>query len=134
MMPNLKKYICLPVIAFILSSCSYAIYDMNSGELKVPKKDTYVVNYSTAIPDGAEAKITYTDKDESHSLEHVTGKWVKEVILPSGRECALNVDVKVPKQASTKTMITSITVNGQSIAQQTQGGKKVKFHFGFKLP
>jgi hypothetical protein len=128
---TIKKVLLILVACFTLSSCNYTIYYTNWHTLKVAKKSTYVVNYLTEIPDGAEAKISYTGKDKNYTLEHITGRWQKQVTLAPGQKGRFEVHIKTDL---VKTLVSSLTVNGESITQQTQTGKNVIFRIAFELP
>jgi hypothetical protein len=131
----MKKYIYLFIVTIIASSCSYTVYDMSKGELKIAKKSSYKVEYITEIPAGTTATITYRDKDNTrHTEEKYKGKLDKIVELPSGQDVKLTVDVNLPKTTPASTLITTIKVDGEVVDTQTQSGKKVLYRFAFKLP
>jgi len=132
----MKNIIFLTLLAFVMSSCTYTVYDMNRGELKIPKKATYTVNYTTIIPNGTPAKIAYTDKDGKQQADEypLGGRWEKVVEVPSGVEVKFHVDVRLPKTEPAGRLVTTIKVNGETVSEETQSGKKVLYRFGFKLP
>ncbi|WP_166727600.1 hypothetical protein [Mucilaginibacter gilvus] len=55
----MKNTIYLCVLAFLIAGCNYTVYDMNKGLLKISKKEVYVVKYTTEIPAGTTAEISY---------------------------------------------------------------------------
>jgi hypothetical protein len=131
----MKKLLYLSLIALFACSCTYTVYDMNRGDLNLPKKATYMVNYMTDIPQGTTATITYSDKDNvKHTEKLYTGKLDYTVELPSGKSCNFTVDVNLPKTTPASSLHTSVKVDGQTITDQTQTGKNVMFRFAFKLP
>ncbi|MGY4536742.1 hypothetical protein ACVW0P_001156 [Mucilaginibacter sp. UYNi724] len=131
----MKKYIYLFVIALIASSCSYTVYDMAKGRLDIAPKATYNVNYITEIPAGTTATISYIDKDNTRHVEkEYTGKLDKSVVLPSGQDVKLTVDVNLPKTNPASQLVTTIKVDGEVVDTKTQTGKKVLYRFEFKLP
>jgi hypothetical protein len=132
---HMKKYLYLFIVALIASSCSYTVYDMSRGELKMTKKATYMVNYMTDIPKGTTATITYSDKDNTKHIEKLySGKLDYTVELPSGKNCDFTVDVKLPQTTPASSLHTYVKVDGEAITDQNQTGKDVQFRFKFKLP
>jgi hypothetical protein len=131
----MKKYIYLFIIAIVASSCSYTVYDMSKGELKIAKKSSYQVEYTSEIPAGTSALISYQDKDNvRHIEEHHMGNFNKIVELPSGQGVKLTIDVKLPKTDPASQLVTTIKVDGEVVDTKTQSGKKVLYRFEFKLP
>nr|WP_294942855.1 MmpS family transport accessory protein [uncultured Mucilaginibacter sp.] len=131
----MKNIINLCILTFLLAGCNYTVYDMNKGLLTIPKKDSYLVKYSVDIPAGAKARISYTDKDKAmQTVEAASGKWEKEVTLPSGQEVMLTVDVKLPQTDPASRLTTIQTVDGIVVDEKVQTGKKVMYRFGYKLP
>ncbi|MFD0764114.1 hypothetical protein ACFQZI_04580 [Mucilaginibacter lutimaris] len=131
----MKKLLYLSLIAFIGSSCSYTVYDMSKGELPIAKKSTYKVEYTSEIPDGTTALISYQDVNNvRHIEEHHKGNFNKAVELPSGQNVKLTVDVKLPKTSPASQLVTTIKVDGEVVDTKTQTGKKVLYRFEFKLP
>jgi hypothetical protein len=131
----MKNLLCFCVLAFIFSGCSYTVYDMNKGELKIAKKASYLVKYTTDIPAGTTAEISYTDLNNTiQKVKDATGKWEKAIELPSGQDIKFRVDVKLPQTNPASKLITSETVDGVVVDEQVQTGKKVMYRFGFKLP
>jgi hypothetical protein len=131
----MKKYLYLFVLAIVASSCNYTIYDMGRGQLKIAQKATYMVNYVTDIPQGTTATITYSDKDNvKHTEERYSGKLDYTVEMPSGKKCKFTVDVKLPKTTPKNSLHTYVKVDGETITDETQSGKDVKFRFWFTLP
>jgi chromosomal replication initiation ATPase DnaA len=131
----MKKYFYLFILAFVASSCSYTVYDMNRGKLDITKKETYQVEYITDIPAGTTATITYQGKDNTKYIEKLyKGKLDKTVELPSGKDVKFTVDVTLPKTQPASSLVTIIKVNGENNNSQTQTGKNVKYSFEFKLP
>jgi hypothetical protein len=131
----MKKHLYLFILTIIASSCNYTIYDMNRGDLKITKKTTYMVNYMTDIPAGTTATITYSDKNNTKHIEKLySGKLDYTVELPSGKHCYFAVDVKLPQTTPASNLHTFVKVDGETITDQTQSGKNVKFRSRFKLP
>lgn len=131
----MKKILYFFVIALITSSCSYTVYNMNRGELKIAKKDTYKVNYVTNIPPGTTATITYINKNNTtHTEELYKGSLNKTVELPSGSAVKFTVDVKLPQTDPVSKLETFVKVDGEIVSEQIQTGKGVKYRFEFKLP
>ena len=131
----MKKHLYLFIIGLIGSGCSYNVYDMNRGDLKIAKKATYMVNYMTDIPKGTTATITYSDKDNTKHIEKLySGKLDYTVELPSGKSCYFTVDVKLPKTTPPSSLHTYVKVDGETITDQTQTNKEAQFRFAFKLP
>ncbi|TWR29447.1 hypothetical protein FPZ43_10885 [Mucilaginibacter pallidiroseus] len=131
----MKKTLCFALVALILSSCNYTTYNMNRGELKIAKKDTYNVYYSTITPNGVKAKVSYVDKDgKDHEEKFDGGRWEKLVQLPSKTAVIFKVDTKLPKTTPNSQLITNIKVDNAVVSEQIQTGKDVKYRFAFKLP
>ncbi|MFD0792340.1 hypothetical protein ACFQZX_02500 [Mucilaginibacter litoreus] len=130
----MKKILYLPFIAFILSSCSYTVYNMNRGLLQKPKKDSYQVEYVTEVPVGTTAKITYMGPNNKFIEEKYTGTLNKLYTMPGDKELTFTVDVKLPQTTPQSKLHTYVKVDGETITDQTQTGKKVHFSFKFKLP
>ena len=131
----MKKLLYLTLIALIVSSCSYTVYDMNRGPLKITPKTTYLVEYMTDIPAGTTATITYINKGNVKYIEQkYTGKFDKTIELPSGQNIKFTVDVKLPKTTPASRLSTFIKVDGEIVSEQIQTGKNVKYRFAFKLP
>ncbi|MBD1364220.1 hypothetical protein IDJ77_10400 [Mucilaginibacter sp. ZT4R22] len=131
----MKNTIYLCVLAFLMTGCSYTVYDMNKGLLSISKKDSYTVKYSADIPAGTTAEIGYTDKGNTvQTVKDATGKWEKVVELPSGQEVMLRIDVKLPQTNPASQLTTVQTVDGVVVDEKVQTGKKVMYRFGYKLP
>jgi hypothetical protein len=131
----MKKFLMFCTLALVISSCSYTVYDMNKGELKIAKKDSYLVHYSTTVPSGTSAKIVYTDLDNANvEIDNVSGKWEKSIDLRSGQDVVFKVDVKLPQTTPRPQLVTVITVDGEKVSEETQSGKNANYRFGFKLP
>ena len=131
----MKNTIYLCVLAFLLASCNYTVYDMNKGLLKISKKDSYLVKYAAEIPAGTAAEISYTDKGNTlQTVKDATGKWEKVVDLSSGQEVMLKIDVKLPQTNPASQLTTVQTVDGVVVDEKVQTGKKVMYRFGYKLP
>jgi len=131
----MKKYLYLFLLAIVTSSCTYTIYDMNRGELKIPHKDSYQVQYMADIPAGTTATITYRGENNVKYIEEAyKGKLDKVFTLPSGQDVKFTVDVKLPKTTPASKLSTFIKVDGEIVSEQIQTGKNVKYRFEFKLP
>jgi len=131
----MKNTIYLCLLTFLVSSCSYTIYDMNKGELKIAKKILYLVKYTTEIPVGTTAKISYTDKGNTiQKIKGATGKWEKSIELPAGQAVKFTVDTKLPQTNPASRLTTSESVDGVLVDEKVQTGKKVMYRFEFKLP
>lgn len=131
----MKKFLLFSVVALIVSSCSYTVYDMAKGKLGIAPKATYTVNYHTEIPAGTTATISYTDADNTrHTEKEYKGKLDKTVMLPSGQDVKLTVDVNLPKTNPASQLVTTIKVDDDVVDTKTQTGKKVLYRFEFKLP
>jgi hypothetical protein len=131
----MKKYLYLFLLAIVTSGCNYTIYDMNRGDLKMAKKDTYQVEYMADIPEGITATITYRGENNVKYIEEShKGKLDKVVTLPSGQKCSFTVDVKLPKTTPKSSLHTFVKVDGETIVEENQSGKNVKFRIGFILP
>ena len=131
----MKKYLYIFILAIVTSSFHYTIYDMNRGELKIPRKDTYQVEYMADIPAGTTAVITYRGENNVKYIEQsYKGKLDKVVTLPSGQNVKFTVDVKLPKTTPASNLTTFVKVDGEIISEQIQTGKDVKYRFEFKLP
>ena len=132
---GMKNTIYLCVLAFLLASCNYTVYDMNKGLLKISKKDSYLVKYAAEVPAGTTAEISYTDKGSvTQIVKGATGKWEKVVDLSSGQEVMLKIDVKLPQTNPASQLTTVQTVDGVVVDEKVQTGKKVMYRFGYKLP
>lgn len=131
----MKKYLYLFILAIVTSSCHYTIYDMNRGELKIPRKDTYQVEYMADVPAGTTATITYRgERNVKYIEQSYKGKLDKVVTLPSGQNVKFTIDVKLPKTTPASKLTTFVKVDGEIISEQIQTGKDVKYSFEFKLP
>ena len=132
----MRKIILFALIAFVISSCAYTTYNMNRGELKIAKKATYAVNYTTIVPNGVPATISYTDKDGSQQKNEFAagGRWEKAIDMPSGTAIEFHVDVTLPKTDPAGRLVTNVKVDNKIVSEQIQTGKKVKYRFAFKLP
>ncbi|MBD1394875.1 hypothetical protein [Mucilaginibacter glaciei] len=93
---------------------------MNRGELKIAKKATYTVNYTTLIPNGTPAEISYTDKDGAqHTDKYATGgRWEKVIEMPSGTAIKFHVDVTLPKTEPAGRLVTTIKVDNKVVSEQ----------------
>lgn len=131
----MKKILYLFLLTIIASSCSYTVYDMSRGELKIARKDTYKVEYMADVPAGTTATITYRGENNVKYIEEAyQGKLDKVVTLPSGQNVKFTVDVKLPKTTPASKLTTFVKVDGEIISEQIQTGKNVKYRFEFKLP
>jgi hypothetical protein len=131
----MKKILYLFILAIVSSSCNYTIYDMNRGDLKMAKKATYQVEYMTDVPEGTTATITYRGENNVKYIEQsYKGKLDKVVTLPSGQKCIFTVNVKLPKTTPKSSLHTLVKVDGETIVEENQSGKNVKFSIGFTLP
>ncbi|MBL4678927.1 MAG: hypothetical protein JKY70_22450 [Mucilaginibacter sp.] len=131
----MKKLLYLIVITILASGCHKTIYNMNRGELKIAKKDTYQVEYITEIPAGTKAKMYYIgEKNVQYFEEDYTGKFHKTYTIISGKAIKFNIDVKLPKTKPEGGIHTIVKVDGEAITDQTQSGTDIDFRFQFKLP
>ena len=123
------------IVLFFLSSCNLSIYHVNAGTDSITRKDVYSVTYSTAVPDGTTAVITYLNSEgESVKIANVTGKWENNSQYRSGQDMFFKVVTKLPDSFPQKKLATAIAVDGKVFAEQIQTGKNVKFRVKFKLP
>lgn len=131
----MKKYLYLFIFVIVASSCNYTIYDMGRGELKMAKKATYQVEYMTDVPEGTTATITYRGENNVKYIEEShKGKLDKVITIPSGQKCEFTVDVKLPKTTPASSLHTYVKVDGETITEENQSGRNVKFRFWFTLP
>ncbi|RFZ90616.1 hypothetical protein D0C36_16755 [Mucilaginibacter conchicola] len=131
----MKKLLYLLAIVLFATGCSKTIYHMNRGELRIPKKDTYQVQYITEVAPGGKAKMYYIGADNVQYFEEsLTGKFDKTFTIKSGKELKVTIDAKLPKRALKSTLHTIVKVDGEAITDQTQAGENVAFRFWFKLP
>ena len=123
------------VILLLFSGCRISIYHINRGNDDISKKDVYNVTYSTIIPDGVTAKITYFDKQGAKvKLTNVTGKWEKSDQYASGQDMFFKVTLKLLDTTPQQKVSSAITIDGKIVTEQIQTGKNVKFRVAFKLP
>ncbi|MCO5934370.1 hypothetical protein NAF17_02360 [Mucilaginibacter sp. RB4R14] len=93
---------------------------MSKGGLKIAKKSTYQVEYTSEIPDGTTALISYQDKDNVRHVEkHHKGNFNKTVELSSGQGVKFTIDVKLPKTDSATQLVTTIKVDDEVINAKT---------------
>ncbi|HEK21701.1 MULTISPECIES: hypothetical protein [unclassified Mucilaginibacter] len=131
----MKKLLYLFLVVIAGAGCHKAIYDMNRGELKIAKKDTYQVEYITEIPPGVKAKMYYIGaKNVQYYEEEYTGKFDKTYTIKSGKEIKFTIDAKLPKTKPEGSIHTMVKVDGEVVTDQTQSGTDINFRFQFKLP
>jgi hypothetical protein len=132
-MKNTAAYLIM--MALIWSSCSYTVYDMSRGELKIARKASYQVNYVTIAPNDTKVEVTYTDKDsKQHTEQFNGGRWDKTIELPSKQSVVFKVKTKLAKTSPVSNLVTTIRVDGAPVSEEVQTGKNVTYTFGFKLP
>ena len=136
---NNLKYLQLiltcSVMLLFLSSCNYKLFYVTKGSEGIIKKEVYNVVYSTNIPDGRNAKITYiTNEGKKVSLKNVTGKWEKTDQYQSGQEMLFKVTTKLEDKTNDEELSSAITVDDKIFAEHILTGKKVIFRVAFKLP
>ena len=132
---GLHRVLVCSVLILFFSGCNVSIYHVRKESGDISKKDFYTVTYSTVIPDGTRAKITYLNKEGAEIVvKNVIGKWEKSDQYPSGQEMLFIVTSKLPDTKPRQQIYSAIMVDGKIFAEQSQAGKNVRFRVAYKLP